>query len=513
MSLFRSAFTVSSFTLGSRILGYIRDVMIAAFAGAGALTDAFFVAFRLPNFFRQISAEGAFNAAFVPLFSGKISIDGKEKAIEFAQKSMLFMFLVLLILVTIVEIFMPQVMMLLAPGFADDSEQFALVVLLGRIMFPYLLFISLVALCCGVMQSFGKFAVAAAVPMLLSGSMIVALPLFAEQAETPVHVLAYAVLVAGVLQWLVMWVAVKRMGLSFSLALPKIDDDIKQLLRRMGPGIIGGGVMQLNVWVNTVLATTLLPGAVSYLYYADRLAQFPLALIGTAMGTALLPALSVQLKQGHFSEAITTQNRAFELTMLFALPAAIALALLAQPIISLLFERGEFSSADSLASAHALTAYALGVPAFILVKIFIPSFFAAGDTKTPVKIALICLVFNVTLNLILMQFLGHVGLAISTALSSWLNVMMLVIILKKRNRYEMDQEARDRTVKMLVAALCMGGAIFGLYQPMQDFSHESSLHLLLTVGGLSAFGAVLYFTITHLSGGFKLYELKERFRS
>ncbi len=313
MSLFRSAFTVSGFTLGSRILGYVRDVMIAAYAGAGPLTDAFFVAFRLPNFFRQISAEGAFNAAFVPLFSGKLSVEGKEKAIEFAQKSMGLMFMVLLVVVVLVEWCMPAVMLLLAPGFADDAAQFELVVLLGRIMFPYLLFISLVALCCGVMQSFGRFAVAAAVPMLLSSSMIVGLFFFSTKTQTPVHAMAYAVFVAGILQWFVMLLALKRVGLSLSLKLPKLDQEIKTLLKRMGPGIVGGGVMQLNVWVNTVIATTLVPGAVSYLYYADRLAQFPLALIGTAIGTALLPTLSVQLKEHKTAQAIATQNRAVEM--------------------------------------------------------------------------------------------------------------------------------------------------------------------------------------------------------
>ena len=511
MSLFRSAFTVSGFTLGSRILGYIRDVMIAAFAGAGVLSDAFFVAFRLPNFFRQISAEGAFNAAFVPIFSGKISVEGKEDALNFAQKSMAWMCLFLVILVIIVEIFMPTAMLLLAPGFIDNPEQFDLAVLLGRIMFPYLLFISMVALCSGMLQSFGKFAVAAAVPMLLSGSMIVGLWLFADKAQTPVHVLAYAVLVAGVLQWLVMLYAIKKAGFSFSLALPKWDDEIKVLLKRMGPGIVGGGVMQLNVWVNTVIATTLVPGAVSYLYYADRLAQFPLALIGTAIGTALLPTLSVQFKQAKLEQAITTQNRAMEMGILFALPAAIALAVLAEPIISLLFERGAFTASDSAASAAALTAYALGVPAFILVKIFIPSFFAAGDTKTPVLIALACLVFNVTLNLILMQFIGHVGLALSTAISSWLNVSLLIFILKKHKRYHIDREALKRLSLIFCSSLVMGVVLYILHHYLKDFAAKGSFYLLLEVVALSTVGAITYFLVTHFSGGFTLGELKARF--
>jgi putative peptidoglycan lipid II flippase len=361
------------------------------------------------------------------------------------------------------------------------------------------------------MNSLGRFALAAAIPMLLSGSMIVGLWLFTPYAQTPVHVLAFSVLVSGVLQATVMLYALKRAGFSFSLKFPHMDQDIKTLLKRMGPGVLGGGVMQINVWINTVIATTLLPGAVSYLYFADRLAQFPLALIGTAIGIALLPALSAQLKQGKLEQALDTQNRALEMALLFAIPAAVALGILAEPIMKLLFERGAFLAADTKATATALAAFSLGIPAFVLTKIFIPPFFAVGDTKTPVKIAIICLIFNVVMNLILMQFIAHVGLALSTSLSSWLNVALLVFILYRRKHFKLDTLAGKRLPLIVGSAVCMGAVLWFAKEWLDTLKEPSSMMFLASLGAISALAGITYFSVVHLTGGFRIQELRKSF--
>jgi putative peptidoglycan lipid II flippase len=303
MSLFKSAFTVGSFTLCSRILGYIRDILIAATLGATYTADAFFVAFRLPNFFRTLSAEGAFNAAFVPLFAGKLELEGKKNAFTFASHVLSFMAAILLVLTIVMQIFMPAVMYILAPGFIDQPEKFDLAVHFGRIVFPYLLFISLMSLLSGILNSLGKFAAAAAAPIWLNLCSIFALTVLAKYTTNPAVVLSWAVVTSGLIQLVWVVVIAYKNGIFLHISIPKMDNDVKTLLKRMVPGIIGGGVTQINLWINTVIATTV-AGAVSYLYYADRLVQFPLAIIGTAMGTALLPTLSKQIRGKKLEQAI-----------------------------------------------------------------------------------------------------------------------------------------------------------------------------------------------------------------
>ncbi len=496
MSLFKSAFTVGGFTLLSRILGYIRDILIAATLGAGLVADAFFVAFRLPNFFRTLSAEGAFNAAFVPLFSGKLSSDGKEKALKFAENVFAFMLIFLLGLTAIMQIFMPAIMHVLAPGFTDNPTQFELAVFFARVTFPYLIFISLVSLFSGMLNSIGKFAAAAAAPIFLNICMILALAVFANYTKTPAHALSYAVTIAGMVQLIWLVIAAKKHGLTIKLKRPEANPQVKMLLKRMIPGIIGGGVTQINLWVNTVIATTM-ASAVSYLYYADRMVQFPLAIIGTAMGTALLPALSKQIKGRKFKEASLSQNKALEIVLLLTIPSAIAFMVIAENLIMVMFERGQFGASETTATANALIAYAFGLPAFVMIKIFAPVFFASGDTKTPVKIALVCLIINVAISLTLIQYIGHIGLAVSTSVTAWVNTSLLAIVLTKRGLYHIDKNLNKRLFKILLSAIFMGVILYYVQNFMASYFAAGFLIKISALFALIVVGMVSFFATAH----------------
>lgn len=501
MSLFRSAFTVGFYTLCSRIIGYVRDVMIASSLGAGLLSDAFFVAYRLPNFFRTLAAEGAFNAAFVPLFSSKLADKGQKEALSFASHILSFMGVALFIFTIIMEISMPAVMHVLAPGFVDDKEKFGLTVEFGHIVFPYLLCISLMSLFSGILNSLGKYAAAAFAPVWLNVTMIIALLIAGDKA--PAHALSWGVAVAGVVQLVWMVAIAWRHGIVVRLTAPRLDNDVKTLLRRMLPGVVGSGVTQISLWINTVIATNI-ASAVSYLYYADRLVQLPLALIGTALGTVLLPTLSRQVREQKQEEAITTQNKALEIALLFTIPASIAFIVISTPIISLMFERGEFGTKETAATAAALVAYGFGLPAFVLVKIFAPAFFASGDTKTPVKIACSCLVFNVVTSLALIGPLEHVGLAIATTASSWLNSALLCFILIKRGLYHSSADLNRRLWLFIFSAIAMGLVVWLMGLVTTPWAGLNLPRQVVAVGSMISIGIAVYFAMLHYTGAAKL---------
>lgn len=508
MSLFKSAFTVGSFTLLSRILGYTRDILIASAIGTSFLADAFFVAFRLPNIFRQLSAEGAFNNAFVPLFTGKLAADGKEAAIGFAGHVCSFMLFVLLIFTVLMQISMPYVMHVLAPGFVGEADKFAVTVVLARIMFPYLVFISLVSLYSGMLNSLGKFAAASFTPVLLNICLIIAILLFAEVGETPAHSLAWGVMVAGVAQLVWLIFSAHKNGIRIKLSRPKHDRDVRTLLRKMLPGIVGGGVTQINLWINTVIAT-MLPSAVSYLYYADRLVQFPLGIIGTAMGTAILPLLSRHIKENNQGEAIRAQNKGLEIALLLTVPAAFGLAFTAYPLISLMFERGQFTSSDTLFTAQALMAYSFGLPAFVMIKIFAPGFFAAGDTKTPVKIAIACMLVNVSLSLLLIGHIGHIGLAISTSVSAWLNTTLLCFLLMKKGMFRFRAGLKIKLLKILMAAVSMAVSLYYMQLAFPAYFSGSFAIKMASVIFLIVLGGIIFFAMLLASRCYLISDLKK----
>jgi putative peptidoglycan lipid II flippase len=455
MALLRSVATVGSYTMLSRVFGFIRDILTAAILGAGPVADAFFVAQRLPNLFRSLFAEGAFSAAFVPLFAGTMAEHGKAAARVFAEDALAVLLAALLGFVLLGEIFMPAVMGVIAPGFGEDPAKFGLAVELARITFPYLLFIALVALQGGVLNSVDRFAAAAATPVLLNLFLIAALLMMDRFGWHDGRALAWAVTGAGFAQFLWLLSSCRRAGLALRLPVPRLTPGVRRTLAVMAPGTIGAGVTQLNLLISTALASLLPSGSVSYLYYADRLNQLPLGVVGIAVGTAILPPLSRQLRLGHAADSITTQNRGVELALLLTMPAAVALALLATPILAVLFQRGAFSSADAAATAAALAAYAAGLPAFVLVKVLAPAFFARHDTATPVKVAVVAMAANLCLTLILMQFLAHVGIALATTIAGWVNALTLLALLIRRGHFRFDSRARRNLPRVGIASLGM----------------------------------------------------------
>ncbi|MDA1100244.1 MAG: murein biosynthesis integral membrane protein MurJ [Proteobacteria bacterium] len=462
MNLFRAFATVGSYTMLSRILGFVRDILIAGTLGAGPVADAFFVAFKLPNFFRRLFAEGAFNAGFVPLFSDLLANKGPGPARTFAEQALSVLLLTLFIFVTLMQLAMPWVMQVLAPGFVGDPERFDLAVTFTRITFPYLLLISLVSLMGGVLNSLQRFAAVAATPVLLNICLIAAITLLAPYMPSPGHALAWGVAGAGVAQLIWLATACQKAGMGLRLPRPRLTPKVRELLRLILPAALGAGVVQVNLVVDIILASLLPQGSVSYLFYADRLNQLPIGVVGVAVGTAILPLLSRLVAQKDQAGALRALNRAIEMTLFLALPAMFAFLLLADELILTLFQRGQFDLAASHATAFALTAYAVGLPGYVLVKVLTPAYFARRDTRTPVLVGMAAVVANLILNLILMQFLAHAGLALATAITAWLNVILLSWILHRRGDLVPDSRLIRQLGRVLAATLVMAGGLWWL---------------------------------------------------
>ncbi len=510
MSLFTSSAIVGSLTLLSRVFGFVRDMLIAYVLGAGAQTDAFFIAFKLPNFMRRLFAEGAFNSAFLPMFAGMLKTEGRKTSLHFASETYAYLIMILIIVTVVAILLMPWIMLVLAPGFADDPDKFDLTVALTRITFPYILFISLVCLLSGILNSLGKFAAVAATPIMLNLSLIVGILCIAPYTGAA-YGLAYGVVLAGITQfvWLV-WFCRKE-GMMPTLRRPRMTPDIKKLLYLIGPAAIGAGVAQVNLLIDIILASHL-GNAVSFLYYADRIYELPLGVIGIAVATALLPLLSKQISAGDNEAAHTSLHHSIILTMLFGLPSAFALMVIADPVIRVIFEHGAFSTADRLATFPALIAYAIGLPAFLLVKIFAACFYAAQDTKTPVKIAIIGVLTNLILNLILMQYYQHVGLAMATSIAGWLNALLLGIALLRRDRLSLPVPYKIMLAKLVIAAALMAMALDQAYRYGIIFFDGSLPIRIAALAALVILGCFVYFGVLILLRTIALAELKSWFR-
>ena len=496
MALLRSVATVGSYTLVSRVLGFIRDILTAAILGAGPVADAFFVAQRLPNLFRSLFAEGAFSAAFVPLATGTLAEGGKPALHAFAEEAFAVLFAVLLGFVLIGEVFMPAVMAVIAPGFGADAEKFDLVVTLTRITFPYLLFISLTALQGGLLNAVDRFAAPAATPILLNLFLIAALLLMARFGWHGGYALAWALSAAGAAQFLWLMMSCARAGVMPRLRLPRLTPGVKETLRIMGPGILGAGVTQINLMISTALASLLAGGSISYLYYADRLNQLPLGVVGIAIGTAILPSLSRQVRTGDVAGAAATQNRGVELALLLTLPAAAALIVLAMPILTVLFQRGAFGPAEAAATAAALAAYAAGLPAFVLVKVLAPGFYAHRNTRTPVKVAVAAVTVNFVLTLVLMRLLAHVGVAIALSVAGWMQALVLLVLLERHGHFRLDRRARRNIPRIAAATLAMAAILIGLRVLLTPALAGPAMLRLgalagLIAAGLLSFGALI----------------------
>jgi len=458
MALVRHLFTVGGLTGISRVLGFLRDILMAAALGSGPVADAFFVAFRFPNAFRRLFAEGAFNAAFVPLYARRLEGEGPAAARRYAEDVLAVLLAALVVLTLAAVLAMPWLMHLLAPGFAADPAKFAQAIELTRLTFPYLLFMALVALFGGILNARYRFAAFAGAPILLNVFFIAALAVVIPWIGQPGAVLAWTVSLAGMAQFLVLVWAARRAGIVLSLPRPRLTPGVRRTLRLMGPGMVSAGALQINLLIGTVIAS-LQAGAVSYLYYADRVYQLPLGLIGIAFGVVLLPDLARKLRAGEDAAALTSLNRGLELALLLSLPAAVALAVIPGPIVTVLFERGAFDAEASRATAAALAAFALGVPAYVLVKIFQPAFFAREDTIRPLHATLVAMAANVALALGFFPILGHVGIALATALAAWLNVALLGLWLRRAGYLRLDPRSRRRLPRIALASLGMGLAL------------------------------------------------------
>lgn len=500
--MIRNALTVAAWTMGSRLLGFGRDILIAALLGAGPAADAFFVALRLPNLFRRLFGEGAFSAAFVPEYAGRLTQD--EAAAHGLAEDVTALMVAWLFALTLAGlIFMPFVIDLLAPGFRADAAKFTLAVKLSRITFPYLWLICLCALFSGMLNARGRFTAAAAAPVLFNICILGTLGVLRLIGAGPSTALAYGVTLSGIAQFAVLGHSLARAGAPVRLIRPRLSPGARLVLRRLGPGLIGAGVTQLNLTVDTIIASLLPSGTVSVLYYADRVNQLPLGVIGTALSTALLPALSRQFRAGALTEARGTLNRALEAGLLLTMPGAAALGVISLPIMRTLFGHGAFTGADAARSAAALVVYAAGLPAFVMVKLFAPGFFARGDTKTPVKIGIMAVALNLALNLSLMHPLRQVGVALSTTLAAWFNVAALGSVLYRRGDFAPDVRLIGRVVRILAATLIMVLALVVAehLRAVLALAQYERLALLVALG-LAVFGGA-----GGMLGAFRLNEL------
>lgn len=504
MKLYRSFATVGGLTLISRVLGFARDILIAAALGSGWIADAFFVAFRFPNLFRRLFGEGAFNSAFVPLFAKRLEGEGPEAARTFAEEAMAGLAFVLVLLSAICMLTMPWLMYVLAPGFADTPEKFNLAVLLTQITFPYLFCMSIVALMSGVLNSLGKFAESSAVSIVLNATLmaaiLIALALGYKNEPAAGIVQAWGVFAAGVLQLLLLVWGVWRHGMPLRIVRPRLTPDVRRLISLGIPGVIAGGITQLNILIGTVIAS-LQDGAVSHLYYADRVYELPLAIVGIAVGVVLLPDVSRQLRAGNDAGALDSQNRSFEFSMLLTVPAAVALAVVPLEIVQVLFERGAFKPDDSAATAEALALFALGLPGFVLIKVFSPAFFAREDTRTPMVMASASLIANTAGSIALffvfksMGLRPQLGIALATTLGGWMNAGLLYWALIARGYFEPDRRLIVALPLILLASLVMGVVLWlvaqtlgGLFAIGQSSVVRFSALAVLVCGGLLTYG-------------------------
>jgi len=508
----KSVATVGGLTLTSRALGFLREMMIAHQLGTGPVAEAFFVAMRLPNLFRQMFAEGAFNSAFVPMFARKIEEDGVADAKVFAEKVLSVLLVVLLVVTIGAELTMPWLIRVFAPGFHVFPEKFRLAILLTAITFPYLLFMSLCALQGGVLNSLHKFTAAAAAPIMLNLTLIGTLLIPTKSDEQAGVILAWAVSLAGVLQFLWLTISCRRAGMRLRLHWPRLTPDVARMMKLMVPGLIGGGLNQINMAIATILAT-LQAGAVSYLYYADRLYQLPLALIGSAIGVVLLPSLTRALRSGQANEASHVQNRAIELGLTLSLPAAVGLAVASHPIIAAVYQRGAFLPSDTQAVAAALSAVAVGLPAYVLNKALAPGFLAREDTMTPFRFAMIGVAADIVIAVALFQVIGYVGIACGTAGAAWINAGMLYMRLRRRKMLEPDARIRRILPRLAASAALMGAALWSAIHWGQPYLTGGEMQ---RVGGLAVlilFGLCVYAAAVLLTGAVSLSDLPGRRRA
>ena len=507
MNLIKSTGTFSFFTIISRLLGYMRDILIAVFLGAGPLADAFFVAFRIPNTFRRLFSEGTFNAAFVPSYS---SINNKKKSENFANNIFSLLILGLLSLVFLIEIFMPIFVFLIAPGFEGDNSKMELAITLTRITFPFLLFVSLASFLSAILNSHNKFAAASAAPIILNIFLILVLIFGKILDDQLVYYLSYAVTISGITQFIFLYFFVKKNykpQFKFSF---KIDGKIKLFFKKLLPSIFSSGVTQINILVGTIIAS-FQASAVSYLYYADRIYQINLAIAGIAIGTVILPQLSKHVQNKKKEKIHLIQNKALELSLFLSIPAAIALLIASEEIISSLFGYGSFDQESVKKSAQALFYFGLGLPAFSLIKIFSTFFFARHETKIPFYISLISVLLNIFISIIFFKEIGFLIIPMATTISSWFNAISLFIILKNKKLFNFNLIFINRFIRILIASFVMGISFNYLINFFSDkFIYEEALKSVYLIS-LVIFGFTFYILLAILIKAFKISDIRLKY--
>jgi len=514
---FKIVSILGSLTLISRILGYVRDLLIARLFGAGLVSDAFFVSFKLPNLFRRLFAEGSLNSAFIPVVSGIKSKFGRQKSDEFLSTIFSILLSFLFILLIICELLMPIIINLIAPGFSKNPEKFLLSVDLARLTFPFVVFVCLTSLIGGYLNTLGKFAAMAVTPIILNLTMILTLIIFfkLENQTFLAKYLSFSISLAGLIQ--IIWIIthLKRNNSNLIVRLPKIklvskpSPEFKKFFVLLTPAIIGNGAYQLNLLIDMILASTLPDGSISFLYYADRVNQLPLGVLGIAISTALLPILSKQVKENKNTEAKESISKALEFGIFFSIPAFFGILFLSEEIIKFLFFRGEFDLTDVSLTAKALVALSFGLPAFILIKILVVPFFANENTKTPIRISVFCMIVNLILNLILIGKFLHVGLAIATSVSAWINVIILSYYLFFKQKYSLNKSIIKLFLKVLFSSLLMSGVLYLIMKKniLSFIGFDiQSINLLLLISIF--FGIITYFFSSYLLGVERLYDRK-----
>ena len=506
MNLIKSTGVFGFYTIISRLLGYFRDILIAIFLGTGLLADAFFVAFRIPNTFRRLFAEGTFNAAFVPSYTSEI-IKGKKNANKFANNIFNFLFLGLLVLTIVVQIFMPGFVSIIAPGFIDDLEKMELAIRLTRITFPFLLFICLASFFSAILNSYNKFAAASAAPILLNIILIIVLCFSKALGDELVYYLSYGVSLAGFLQLIFLYYFVKKFfSFKFSFKL-RADNKVKFFFKKLLPSIFSSGVTQINILVGTIIAS-FQASAVSYLYYADRIYQINLAIAGIAIGVVILPRLSKFINSKNKEKISLIQNKALELSIFLSFPATIALLIGSEEIISALFGYGNFNKESVDNSSLALFYFALGLPAFAFIKVFSSFLFANHDTKTPFYISFISVLLNVLISIYFFNKIGFIIIPIATSISSWFNAIVLFIYLKNKKLFYFKNKFFLNFFKIIFASILMGlffNFLLNFFENQLSFNHSfKSIYLILSV----LFTLFFYLFICYLIKAFKISDIK-----
>ena len=511
MHLIRSITTVGSYTIGSRLFGFMREVLTASFLGAGAAADGLVFAIKFPTFFRRLFAEGAFNASFVPFFAGLLATKGPEEARSFAEQILTLWVGILFLLILLIELFLPRILPVLVPGFSATPERLFYAIEFSRVTFPFIFFISITALYSGILNSFDKFSAVASSPMIGNMVIIAVVLGFHSAFFSSGCAFAWGVMVSGIAQCLWVWIPAFRKGMGLRFVWPRFDGNVTAFFKVFAPAAFGSGVVQVNLFIGAFIASWLPTGAMSYLSYADRLNQLPLSVIGVAVSTVLLPILSRHIRAKSWEEARQVQNQAIEFSMFLTLPSTIALIFLADPLIMVVFERGAFTHADAQATSMTLQALAIGLPAYVLIKIFSSSFFARQDTRTPIYTACAAIGVDIILSVLLMGTYHQVGIAFAIAASAWMNALCLGYLLWRQGYFVFEKRLIHFGSRMLITCGSTAVLLKGMQLCVQPLFSSGELARGSVVIGLLSAGVCGFLIFSHYMGALRFGDLRLMF--